>query len=142
MTSLDNNIFGLTFHHMGLAVKKKDTALIYTKGLGYTAGEEIYDPEQDAHLILCTQEGWPSIEIVTPGKQEDGPLGPIFKRYNELMYHTCYETQDLDKTLQAWEEQNLRILLVSEPKPAILFGGRKVSFYTIMGFGLVELLEH
>ena len=140
MTS-PNNAFGLTFHHMGLAVKKKDTALIYTNGLGYRAGDEIYDPEQDAHLLLCTQDGWPSIEIVTPGKNKDGPLEPIFKRYNELIYHTCYETEDLNKTLQSWEEQGLRILPVSDPKPAILFGRRKVSFYTIMGFGLVEILE-
>lgn len=141
MANPNGNIFGLNFHHMGLAVKKSEAALIYTGGLGYTASEEIYDPEQDAHLILCTQDNWPSIEIVTPGKQGGGPLGPIFKRYNELIYHTCYETNDLEKTLQAWEEQNLRILPVSKPKPAILFGGRKVSFYTVMGFGLVEVLE-
>lgn len=134
------NKYGLTFHHMGLALNKEDEALKFLNGLGYTAGDGVYDPEQKVHLRICEQDGFPAVELVTPG-EEEGPLTPILKRHNELVYHTCFETADLDQTLEAMEKDGLRILPVAPPKPAILFGGRKVSFYKIMGYGLIEILE-
>jgi methylmalonyl-CoA/ethylmalonyl-CoA epimerase len=134
------NEFGLTFHHMGLALKKEDEALTFLKGLGYDEGARVYDPEQKVNLRLCTAEGKPSVELVTKG-EEESPLDNILKKYNELIYHTCYETEDLGKTLNAFDKANLRVLPVSSRKPALLFGGRHVSFYTVMGFGLIEILE-
>ena len=134
------NEFGLTFHHMGLALKKEEDALKFLNGLGYDEGARVYDPEQKVNLRLCTAEGKPSVELVTKG-DEESPLDNILKKFNELIYHTCYETTDLEKTLAAIEAVGLRVLPVSAPKPAILFGGRHVSFYTIMGFGLIEILE-
>lgn len=133
--------FGLTFHHMGLALKKEEDALTFLKGLGYYEGSSVYDPEQKVNLRICTAEGKPSVELVTKADGEEGPLENILKKYNELVYHTCYETQDLDASLEAMENAGLRILPVSPRKPAILFGGRHVSFYTVMGFGLIEILE-
>ena len=131
--------FGLSFHHLGLAVKKEDDALIFLGGLGYEAGKQVYDELQNVHLRLCTLQDSPSVELVTPG-HGPGPLTPIFKRHNELIYHTCYETDDREASLVAFENSGLRVLAVVEPKPAILFGGREVSFHTVLGFGLVELL--
>lgn len=134
------NQFGLTFHHVGLALKKEDEALKFLSCLGYTEGAKVYDPEQKVHLRICSAAKSPSVELVTPG-EEEGPLTPIFKRYNELIYHTCYETDNLDGSLNSVENEGFRIIPVSPSKPAILFGGRKVSFYKIMGFGLIEILE-
>jgi hypothetical protein len=31
--------------------------------------------------------------------------------------------------------------VLSPPQPAVLFGGRKVSFYSVAGFGVIEILE-
>jgi hypothetical protein len=28
-----------------------------------------------------------------------------------------------------------------QPRPAVLFGGRPVSFYTVVGMGLIKILE-
>lgn len=134
------NDFGLTFHHMGLALKKEDAALKFLNGLGYNEGPQVYDPEQKVNLRLCTADDKPAVELITKGIEE-GPLENILKKYNELIYHTCYETEDLKKSLGAMENAGLRVLPVSPPTPAILFGGRKVSFYTVMGFGLIEILE-
>ena len=125
---------------MGLALKKEDDALIFLAGLGYDEGTRVYDPEQKVNLRLCTAEGKPAVELVTKG-EEESPLDNILKKYNELVYHTCYETEDLEKSLAAIEAAGLRVIPVSPPKPAILFGGRLVSFYTVMGFGLIEILE-
>lgn len=134
------NAFGLTFHHMGLALKKEDSALTFLAGLGYDEGTRVFDPEQKVNLRLCTADGKPAVELITQG-DEPSPLDNILKKYNELIYHTCYETQDLEKSLAAIEASGLRVIPVSPPKPAILFGGRHVSFYTVMGFGLIEILE-
>lgn len=134
------NQFGLTFHHMGLALKKEDEALKFLNGLGYKESERIYDPEQKVNLRICTAEGKPSIELVTKG-EEASPLDNILKKYNELVYHTCYETENLGLTLQALDKAGLRVLPVSSRKPAVLFDGRHVSFYNVMGYGLVEILE-
>ncbi len=134
------NQFGLTFHHIGLALRQDGDAITFLKGLNYEIGEQVFDPEQNVHLRLCTSSNAPAVEIITPG-EGDGPLTPILKKYDQLFYHSCYETQDLEKSLESLEEASLRVLPVSPPTPAILFGGRKVSFHTITGFGLIEILE-
>ncbi len=134
------NIFGLKFHHYGLAVLSDEAALTFLDGLGYDAGENIYDPEQDVHVRLCYNVEMPTVEIVTQGKSE-GPLNSILKRSSEMIYHSCYETENLEETLTAIEAKKLRVLPVSERKKAILFNGRMVSFYYIVGYGLIELLE-
>lgn len=82
----------------------------------------------------------PAVELILPGNGE-GPLTPVLKRYNEIIYHSCYETSELGQSLNAIQATGLRIMHVSPPKSAVLFGGRKVSFYKVMGFGLIEILE-
>ncbi len=133
--------FGMSFHHMGLAVSRDDQAVIFLEGMGYCAGDKVYDPEQNVHLRLCAAADKPAIELIMPGVGE-GPLDSILKRYNELVYHTCYEVDNLNKTLLAIDKAGLRVVTVADPKPAILFEGRNVSFYKVMGFGYIELLEH
>lgn len=131
----------LTFHHFGLALKRERSALNFLRSLGYSAGKLIYDPEQNVNLRLCKHKLMPAVEIVLPGEDGESPLTPILKQHSEIIYHTCYETENLSKTLSFFEENNVRCMCVSKPKPAILFGGRYVSFYQIIGFGLIELLE-
>ena len=132
--------FGLTMHHLGLAVSREDDARRFLDGLGYEFGELVYDPEQDVNLRLATGEALPTIELIMPGER-DGPLTPILKRYNELIYHTCYESLDPEASIAAMEHAGLRVMPVAEPRPAVLFGGRRVSFHAVPGFGLIELLE-
>lgn len=134
------NEFGLIFHHYGLAVQKDTEALTMLAGLGYKNGQNLYDPEQDVHVRLCMHPNMPTVEIVSKGT-EDGPLKNILKRSSEMLYHSCYETHNLAESLTSIAEKGLRILPIAPRKKAILFEGRYVSFYYIIGFGLVELLE-
>jgi methylmalonyl-CoA/ethylmalonyl-CoA epimerase len=53
----------------------------------------------------------------------------------------CYVTDNLADTLSRMNDARLRWQCVSPPKPAILFGGRRVSFYMIVGIGLIEIIE-
>lgn len=133
--------FGLTFHHYGLAVRKDTDALVMLSGLGYINGDNIYDPLQDVHVRLCTHANMPTVEIVSIGKSDEGPLKSILKRSSEMIYHTCYETPDLEQTLNAIKNAGLRVLTISPRTPATLFDGRHVSFYYVPNFGIIELLE-
>ncbi len=131
----------LSFHHMGLAVKNDNEALVMLQALGYSIGDRIYDPLQNVYLRLCTSVNQPAVEIVQPGDNGKSPVDLILSKYNELIYHTCYETLDLCATLETIEQIGMRCILLSDRKPSVLFGGRHVSFYKICGWGIIEFLE-
>ena len=136
------NKFGLSFHHLGLAVAKLDPALVFLQGLGYTAGKVVFDPLQDVNLQMCEHPAMPLVEVICPG-EGDGPLNALLTRSREgLVYHVCYRTADLTASLGAIEAQpGLRVLCVSPPTPAVLFKGEPVSFYVIKGVGMIEIIE-
>jgi hypothetical protein len=133
-------IAGLAFHHHGLAVRSDEQALIFLAALGYVAGPLVHDPVQDVRLRLCTHDTLPTVEIVMPG-DGDGPTRGLLARNEGLLYHTCYEIDDRDAVLETLEEAGLRAMEVLAPTPAMLFDNRLVSFHTIRGFGLIELLD-
>jgi len=133
-------IAGLTFHHHGLAVRNDEQALIFLGALGYVAGDLVHDKLQDVRLRLCTHDRMPTVEIVMPG-DGDGPTRGLLARNEGLLYHTCYEIDDRAGVLDALEEAGLRAFEVLAPTPAVLFGHRCVSFHSIRGFGLIELLD-
>jgi methylmalonyl-CoA/ethylmalonyl-CoA epimerase len=132
--------FGLRFHHLGLACRQKDRAERFLVGLGYSIGEWTHDPLQDVLLCMCLSQHMPDVEIVVP-TNISGPLDNMLKNVDALTYHCCFETSHLDASLNAIKLGGHRIVCISDPKPAALFDGRRVSFYMVGGFGLVELLE-
>ncbi|HEX8136907.1 MAG TPA: VOC family protein [Pyrinomonadaceae bacterium] len=134
------NRHGLSFHHFGLAVRQVDRALNFLSGLGYLAGAPVRDELQNVNLILCTSETMPDVEIIWP-TETPGPVSNILTYSNELIYHACYESADLERSLAAIRKDHNSIVCVSEPKPAPLFAGRRVSFYYVRGFGMIEILE-
>ena len=50
------------------------------------------------------------------------------------------KVQPIDR-VEAVLDAGHRVFPVSEPTPAVLFGGRRVWFLRVHGFGLIELLE-
>jgi methylmalonyl-CoA/ethylmalonyl-CoA epimerase len=135
------NAFGLRFHHFGLAIRRPDDARSFLSGLGYRLGEPLFDPEQNVNLFMCAHETMPDIEVIYPG-QGKGPIDGLVARHaSGIVYHPCYVSDDLDATLRRMCEAKLRLQCVSPPKPAVLFGGHRVSFYMIVGIGLIEIIE-
>ena len=131
----------LAFHHFGLAVRRPEEAATFLAMLGYRLGEPHFDPNQNCHLILGTHDTQPAVEIIYPGRDE-GPIDKWVERHaTGIIYHLCYATKNLEATLAQWEASGLRVVCVSPPKPAVLFEGRMVSFYNVVGMGLVEILE-
>jgi hypothetical protein len=129
------------FHHIGLAVKDDGPALVYLKALGYAPGERVFDARQNVHVRLCVLEGQPAVELVQPGPEGPSPVDMIISRFNEMMYHSCYEVPDALKAVEELKALGLRVQTLSPPQPAILFGGRHVSFHRVQGVGIIEFLE-
>ncbi len=134
------NHYGLEFHHLGLAVKQPELAVKFLTGLGYTIGDPVRDDRQNVNLIFCPAPAMPAVEIIFP-TETPGPLTPLLKSKATLIYHICYEAQNREQSLRALEADRHHVSELSPPQPAVLFGGRVVSFYVVAGFGVIELLE-
>ncbi len=132
--------YGLVFHHFGLAARAVEEVRIFLSGLGYRIGPLVVDPEQSVRVAMCAGDGLPAIELVLPSGAE-GPLAGILKNRESLLYHACFATKDAEASLAAIARDGLQTILVSPAKPAVLFGGRPVSFHYVSGFGLIELLQ-
>ena len=133
------NGFGLTFDHFGLATRDVEKTLGFLEGLGYEIPESIYDPLQEVHLVLCTHDEMPAVEVIYG--LENSPIEGILSQQPQSIYHLCYRSADLSSSLRAMKQAGYRALAVSPPKPAVLFAGKPVSFYMISGFGLIEIIE-
>jgi hypothetical protein len=136
------NKWGLAFHHLGLAVKDRGPAAHFLTGLGYRIGPTILDPLQNVHLSMCAHDRMPDVEIISPADGA-GPLDKLLSSHKDgLVYHVCYTTPDLDASLDALEsEERLSVRPISPPKEAVLFGGKRVSFYLVEGVGLIEIID-
>jgi catechol 2,3-dioxygenase-like lactoylglutathione lyase family enzyme len=136
------NRLGLSFHHLGLAAKDPEAAAHFLTGLGYRIGPTIFDPLQNVRLAMCVHDHMPHVEIITPGEGE-GPLDKLLSTHkNGLVYHVCYTSTDLDRSLEALEgDGKLSVYSISPPKEAVLFGGKRVSFYLVEGIGLIEIID-
>jgi catechol 2,3-dioxygenase-like lactoylglutathione lyase family enzyme len=130
----------LRFHHLGLAVRRPDAARTFLAAQGYALEAPVWDPIQRVHVQMATHAAMPAVELVYPGEGAS-PVDGVLQRVDSGVYHTCYETDDLDAAVRELEEQGLRVFPVGAPEPAVLFGGRRVWFLRVHGVGLIELLN-
>ena len=132
--------FGLSFHHLGLAVRAPQMAFCFLSGLGYGAGAEIFDPARGLNLAMRHHPHMPDVEVIWPG-QGHSPIDNLLNRGDGLIYHLCYAAEAAGNALAAMAAAGLDVVDVCEPQPAALFDGMPVSFHQIGGFGLIELIH-
>lgn len=132
--------YGLTFDHFGLAVRDMTASIKLLDGLGYSCGEQIYDPLQEVLLVWCQHDTMPAVELVS-STDRPGPLDNILTQNSESIYHLCYSSSSIEKSIDAIKLDGIRVMPVSDPKPAVLFGGQSVGFYLLRGLGLIEIVE-
>jgi methylmalonyl-CoA/ethylmalonyl-CoA epimerase len=83
----------------------------------------------------------PDVEIIYPAKGQSPVDNLVNLRPDGLVYHLCYTAPDIAASLRWLEENGLRAVCIVPPAPAVLFGGKRVSFYNIVGMGLCEIIE-
>lgn len=133
------NSYGLEFHHFGLAVRSPEAAFRYLSDLGYRAGSSCYDPLQKVNVAMRHHDRMPDIEVIWPG-QERSPIDRMLKQSDSMIYHLCYTSKNVEGTLAALELAGLEVLPLGIAQPGLLFDGIEVSFYSITGVGIIEII--
>lgn len=134
------NRTGLAFHHFGLAVKRPDQAFLYLDALGYRKGAACWDPLQCVNLAMMHHKAMPDVEVIWPG-DAPSPIDSLVKGGKSLIYHQCYTSDDPEASIAALRALGLDVIEVSPPKPAVLFGGLEVSFYSVNRVGVIEIIR-
>ena len=134
------NQFGLEFHHFGLAVRTPTQSFVYLAALGYREGSSCFDAHQRVNLAMRHHDSMPDVEVIWPGN-EPSPLDKMLRHSDSIIYHLCYISRNAQASIAAIEAAGLDLLPISDPAPAPLFGGLGVSFYSILGFGIIEIIQ-
>lgn len=124
----------MVFHHVGIACKDIPKEIQRLKKV-HTITEQsaiVYDELQDVHLCMVTVEDGFKMEFVS------GKTVETFIKKGITKYHLCFECDNLDKEIETLITNGA--VMVSPPKPAILFGGKPVAFL-LVSYGLIELLQ-
>ncbi len=128
-------------HHVGFVVAEIRTAMPgFLHSMQAQWDERIFeDPLQKVKVaFMSTRQGDAMIELVEPA----GESSPVLRFLNEKgggLHHLCYEVPDLEKSLAESRERGL--MIVSRPKPAVAFGGRRIAWVLTKEKMLVEFLE-
>ena len=121
-----NKSLSLHLHHIGYATKIiGPIAATYVSRFGYIlATPIIHDPLQTAFVQFLQLAGDRTyLEFVAP----DGPeskLANASKRGG--LNHLCYTAGPLEEAITQLEETGAR--MISEPKPGVAFGGRRICW--------------
>lgn len=130
----------MRLHHTGIVVPDiKAYGEIYAATLGLSATTEIFhDPIQKVRVQFWgggESESW--IELIEPAG-EDSPVWRACKKGGGLD-HLCYETTDIEKTLE--ESLAKGGAIVRPLASAVAFGGRRIAFLYFLELGLIEFVE-
>jgi methylmalonyl-CoA/ethylmalonyl-CoA epimerase len=130
----------LKFKHLGVAVPDLGKALpVYRDVLGYSlASGPFDDPIQKVSVCFLTsaQEG-PELELISP-LTADSPVRKILSSGGGA-YHLCYETAHFDDAIAELSAKGC--VVMSEPVPAVAFGGRRIVWLYMPTRQLLELVE-
>ena len=131
----------MTLHHVGHVVASIEESIDrYRVAVCALAVSEIFeDPIQRARVAF--------LDFPTPGRvqfelvQPAGPDSPVarFLEKGGGLHHLCYEVDDLREQIVWMKSQ--RAILISSPKPAVAFGGRRIAWMRTPDALLIEYLE-
>ncbi|MGO9340668.1 MAG: VOC family protein [Terracidiphilus sp.] len=135
---MDTNL-GLHLHHVGYAVKLIDPiAATYAGRYGYDVSTPvIHDPLQTAFVQFLKLPGDSTyLEFVAP----DGPESKLTNASKRGgLNHLCFIAGPLDDAIAQLEGSGMR--LISEPKPGVAFGGRRICWLVGEDPLPIELVE-
>lgn len=131
------NFVDLKFHHIGFACNSIDKEIPIWDSLGYKQeGFQFNDPLQGVNGLFMVGNG-PRIELLEPMVGSD-TLTP-FLNSNIKMYHKAFEATQIEEKIDILKSQRARI--ISQLKPAVAFGGRRVAFLMLPNRLIIELIE-
>lgn len=126
------------FHHLGIATRSIENCVsIYSK-LGYSISDIRVEPSQNVKICFLSKEGGPLLELVEP-QNNDSPVSNIVKNSGTTPYHTCYQVENLQESLEELEELNFRVLF--EPLKSEAMDEGLFCYLFSAEIGLIELYQ-
>lgn len=128
-------------HHLGFVVASiSASADEFAECMGAQwNGQIIHDPLQQVRVTFLVPSDLrnPVFELVEPAD----PASPVtrFVKQGGGLHHICYEVDGLEAALNA--ARAAHFVIVSSPKPAVAFNGRKIAWVFSRNRLLVEFLE-
>jgi methylmalonyl-CoA/ethylmalonyl-CoA epimerase len=128
-------------HHLGFVVSSISAAApdFVLSMSAHWEGEIIHDPIQQVRVAFFSPANPrnPVFELVEP-VGEGSPVKAFVQKGGGL-HHVCYEIDDLESGLR--EARDVGLVIVSNPVPAVAFGGRRIAWVVSKRRLLMELLE-
>lgn len=130
-----------TFHHLGVAVSDLDEACAFYKaafGFKMISGP-FDDPIQKVTVCFLGSgtAGATPLELICP-LNDTAPVNSYLAK-GIGAYHICFEVDRIGEALdRLWQNGSM---IVSQPVPAVAFGGRKIAWCFTPTRQLVELVE-
>jgi len=127
-------MLGHRFHHVGIACSNIDETSAFVLNAFEIVSDSgvVHDPEQGADVRIFNRDTPLAIELVS------GPVVEKLIQRGTTYYHLCFATADIESSIAKAVE--LGAVCVREPRPAVLFEGRRVAF-VFTPLGLVEFVE-
>lgn len=121
-------------HHIGIACQDINRSIDDFKKYHNVVWQSniVEDTYQNAQLCLLKTDMGLDYEFIS-GTQVERMV-----KKGISYYHICYEVTSLEESIS--ELISRGAIMVSEPKPALLFDNRRVAFL-YLPYGLVELVE-
>ncbi|UWG97077.1 amino acid adenylation domain-containing protein [Dehalobacter sp. DCM] len=126
------------FDHIAIAVSEIKETEEYYKLFEYSITDSIFDPMQNSYLSMCKSGKYIPVELVAPVNEESPSFNKL-QIQGEVPYHLCYRVSSIDSFLE--KIKNIEYVLISDPKPALLFNLQKVAFIMVKNVGLIEIVE-
>ncbi len=129
----------MKLHHFGFLTNNMQDCIKQHLLLSYEKYEKYVD---DVRLIniqfLKQRNGNILLEIVEPLNEKSIAFS-LLKKYNNNLYHSCYEVDDLQSSIKHLCDNSF--ILIDQPKPAIAFNNRDVCFLMSKNTSIIELLQ-
>jgi methylmalonyl-CoA epimerase len=130
----------MRLHHVGVAVASIERAAEQYRqlfGIPLT-GSIVDDAEQKVRVAFAEVGAGVFVEFVE-GTSDDSPVSRIVKTKGGGLYHLCFLVSDIERAVEDIRQSGGRV--VSEPRPAAAFDGRRIAFVYGPDRSLVEFLE-
>jgi methylmalonyl-CoA/ethylmalonyl-CoA epimerase len=124
----------MKFHHIGIACKNINEQIAEVSAIHEIIEQSpiVFDVEQNATLVLLTLANGTKLELIS------GKVVETLVKKNITYYHLCFEVEDIYAETERLVNEGA--LLISPPKPAVLFNNRMVTFLNV-SYGMIELLN-
>lgn len=128
----------LKVHHIGYAVKDIQQSLKMFQNIGYNIESEPSKDFKRKVEIAFVQNNNYLVELISPITNES-PIRIYLDKIGNTPYHICYETNDIETTINELRQQRYKV--IEKPSEAIALNNQSVAFLYHPKYGLLELLE-